>query len=156
MKTIKSINDALHAIWNPKINILLLKTTKRIFNDPKRIFDDLRFSRQRSPNHLFNVGVITRIPDGFLSCPLLQLNISRPDINFDDMMWNDILHEHLLNYQLYGLIGKAFYSGEKVRFIKFSSVDYTLAVCRTKTLLSVQTKQNSQCCHLEHILPLRG
>lgn len=168
-RCINSIDEALQAVWDPKINILLLnvRTYKpqlltledllSIYGEdfnyegidfPYHLFD---FNLISFPYHLFKFSLITRIPEGFLSNPLLQLNNLKPEesnAEVEDMLWAEINDGCRPNYELYGLVDKTYYIGNGRRFTELSSV-----VSKTKSLLYSETRQSPQCSYLERALP---
>lgn len=155
MTGINTINKALQAIWNPEVKILMLNSKK---NKPQRlketfylleetlyILKHLGYGKDYFPYHSFDFSLITKIQDGFLSCPLLQLETSKPEESnayFEDTIWDQVHAECSSSYEFYGLVDKTYYIGELARLTKLSSVDYTQAVSKTKTLLYMYPKQS--------------
>lgn len=152
MTTINSIDEALRAIWNPRINILLLNLEN---SRPGRLEELLYYGEEDFPYHLFELNLITRIQDRFLSYPLLELNNLKPEesnVLLEKAIWAEINKGYSVHYKLHGAVNNTYYIGEYSGLARLNSINYTLAVSKTKTLLSTQAQQNPQYYYLEREL----
>lgn len=154
MAIINSIDEALQAVWNPRANILLLDIEKKkiepgIFE--LNLYEYEYFVEDPHPTLGYHFSFITKMPDGFLSCPLVQLNIPTPNAKIEAAAWDYLVEG--MGGLMYGLVDKYHIGKRCLRLTNISSPDYALIVSKTKALLKKTTEQSPQSYYLEHILP---
>lgn len=137
MKTLKSIDEVIKAVWDREEKVLLLEMKKNERELVAAFNYILAFKGLNS-----RISLLPRISCGFLSYPLIYLSESSPEevslvcYELDNVTIGSHSKEDC-EYKLYGCMSDSCFLGWAKTSIDFSATEYVLAIAKTKTLLSI-------------------